>query len=380
MMPPSDHSNNTPPPPPDVQVGSGGGRRRTTAPLLLTVRFPTSVDDIRLDIPRPHETTVVALKHLIRSRLAPPDARRRLRLVHNGRLLLPDRAVLASVLRPLPPPPRDDRHNDDDHDPKGKGKAVEGAARQPPPPPRVYVICSIDMPLTDAELADEKRLAETPPPPAATAATTTTTTQESLSLSGFTSPFGTSSSSSRRRQQQYHHHSPRTETGEGDEHTGLGAATTPVVVERGPRGFDRLLAAGLSAAEVNQLRLSFRSLHEARNTADTMPSPDTLRDMEDAWLDNNNDAGAHNNNNNNNTDTAEGGGGGGGFGGGGDEFGLPAVLDSLYTGMLIGFVWPLGAVAWLVRGDEEKIPKRMRMFVYFGVVLSVLVGTIRVIG
>lgn len=152
--------------------------------------------------------------------------------------------------------------------------------------------------------------------------------------------------------------------------------------DTGPRGFDRLLSAGMSTAEVNQLRLSFRSLHEARNTADTMPSPDTLRDMEDAWLDNNNDAGMmmHNNHPGGGGDMMTDGGGGGGGGGGGDEFGLPGVLDLLIKGMFIGFVWPLGAIAFLVRGDEERIPKRMRMFVYFGFVLSLLVGTIRVIG
>lgn len=236
-------------------------------------------------------------------------------------------------------------------DPKGKGKAVEGAPHQPPPQ-RVYIICSIDMQLTDTELAEEKRLAEEPPP-------------AYPSSHGTGSPFYPPGSS---------RHSPGVETGPvaGGRRRGLGEAATPLLVESGPRGFDRLLSAGMSAAEVNQLRLSFRSMHESRNTADTMPSPDTLRDMEDAWLDNNNDAGV--NTAANPTDVTE------GAVAGGDEFGLPGVLDLLFKGMFIGFVWPLGAIAWLVRGDEEKIPKRMRMFVYFGFVLSLLVGTIRVIG
>lgn len=335
-------SNNTPPPPPDLACHHAPGLY--TAPLLLTVRFPSSIDDILLDIPHPNETTVVALKNLIRSRLQQPDSQKRLRFIHNGRML-PDNAVLGSVLRPLPPPPRDDRMSD----PKGKGKAVQGASHQPPPQ-RVYIICSIDMQLTDAELADEKRLAEEPPP-------------AQPSSRGTGSPFYPTGSS---------RHSPGLDTGAVGGGRGLGGTETPLLVESGPRGFDRLLSAGMSAAEVNQLRLSFRSMHESRNTADTMPSPDTLRDMEDAWLDNNNDAGV--NTAANPTDITE------GATGGGDDFGLPGVLDLLFKGMFIGFVWPLGAIAWLVRGDEEKIPKRMRMFVYFGFVLSLLVGTIRVIG
>lgn len=236
-------------------------------------------------------------------------------------------------------------------DPKGKGKAVEGGSHHQAQ--RVYVNCSIDVQLTDAELAEEKRRAEEPPPAQSSVAT----------------PHVPGSPFPRR-------HSPGLDTGAGGEDGGAGGGgmTTPLLMERGPRGFDRLLSAGMSAAEVNQLRLSFRSMHESRNTADTMPSPDTLRDLEDAWLDNNNDAGMMNP-----TDMAEGAGGGGG-GAGGDEFGLPGVLDLLIKGMFIGFVWPLGAIAFLVRGDEERIPKRMRMFVYFGFVLSLLVGTIRVIG
>lgn len=239
-------------------------------------------------------------------------------------------------------------------DPKGKGKAVEGGAQQQAQ--RVYINCSIDVQLTDAELAEEKRRAAEPPPAQPT----------SLAPGSPFLPPG-------RR------HSPGTNAGEGGLEGGVGTTTAPLLPqERGPRGFDRLLSAGMSAAEVNQLRLSFRSMHESRNTADTMPSPDTLRDMEDAWLDNNNNAGMASTGGNSTDPTTEG--IAGGAGGGGDEFGLPGVLDLLFKGMFIGFIWPLGAIAWLVRGDEEKIPKRMRMFVYFGFVLSLLVGTIRVIG
>lgn len=325
-----------PPPikPPSPKHGSGLLPPRShaasqTPPLLLTVRFSTSRPDTLLDIPHPNNTTVAALKHLIRSRLEQPDSQRRLRFIHGGKIL-PDAAVLGAVLKALPPPPRAD------DDPKGKGKAGGDG------PQRVYVICSIGDLLTDAELDEERRRAEEPVVP-------DKQQQQQLASSASGTP----------------HHRPGTPAGDG------GAPS----VQRGPRGFDRLLAAGFSAAEVNQLRLQFRSIQEANHTADTMPSPDTLRGMEDAWMDNDNGGGAALAPNATNTDGEE-----GEPAPLGDEFGLAGVLDLLLKGMLIGFVWPLGAVGWLVRGDEEKIPKRMRVFVYFGFVLSLLIGTIRTIG
>lgn len=294
-----------------------------TPPLLLTVRFSTSLPDLLLDIAHPNRTTIAALKHLIRSRLEQPNSQRRLRFIHGGKILA-DNAIVSAVLKPLPPPPKDDLA---DH--KGKGKAVEGRDVQ-----RVYVNCSIGDLLTDAELEAEKLKAEEPVP------------DEALTA-------------------------PATPLPPGGRSNGAGGEQ-----DRGPRGFERLLAAGFTTAEVNQLRLQFRSIQEARHTADTLPSPDTLRSMEDAWMDNNNAgvsavAGG--------TSTEEGAALDGAAGGLGDEFGLAGVLDLLLKGMFIGFVWPLGAIGWLVR-DEEKIPKRMRVFVYFGFVLSLLIGTIRVIG
>lgn len=247
------------------------------------------------------------------------------------------------MLKPLPPPPRDDHHHHHHHpDPKGKGKAVEGRRDDAQ---RVYVNCSIGDLLTDAELDAEKRKADEPVPDEASP----NPNSPSLPLSGERRPAGA-------------------ETTGGPHEGGSG----------GPRGFDRLLAAGFTAAEVNQLRLQFRSIHEARHTADTLPSPDTLRSMEDAWMDNNN-AGVGAAAAGSGQNAEDGAGLEGPAGGLGDEFGLAGVLDLLLKGMFVGFVWPLGAIGWLVR-DEEKIPKRMRIFVYFGFVLSLLIGTIRVIG
>lgn len=344
-------------------------------PLLLTVRFSTSRPDLLLDIPRPHRTTVAALKHLIRSRLDQPDSQRRLRFIHSGRILA-DAAVLGAVLKPVPPPPPSssssltpsrDHHHHHQHrgasssDPKGKGKAVDGpyaagAAAAAVAAQRVYVICSIGDLLTDAELDEERRRAEEPAPEEPTAPG-----------GGAAAAAGATASASP---------APGRDGGGyvGGGGDGVGAAGS------GPRGFDRLLAAGFTPAEVNQLRLQFRSIQEARHTADTMPSPDALRTMEDAWMDSNNAGGGGG------LAAAVGAGGlsadgadGGGADAVGEEFGLAGVLDLLLRGMFIGFVWPLGAVGWLVR-DEEKIPKRMRVFVYFGFVLSLLIGTIRAIG
>lgn len=302
-----------------------------TPPLLLTVRFSTSIPDLLLDIPHPNRTTVAALKHLIRSRLEQPNSQRRLRFIHGGKILA-DTIFLGAVLKPIPPPPSPSAP-----DLKGKGKAGE------PSPQRVYVNCSIGDLLTDAELAEERRRAEEPVP---------------------------------EQQQLYTSSSTATTHGPG---TPLPAADGSSSTSRGPRGFDRLLASGFSPAEVNQLRLQFRSIQEARHTADTLPSPDSMRSMEDAWLDSDNNAGL--------AGPAAMAGGPSLDGeevvvglGGGEEFGMAGVLDLLLRGMFIGFVWPLGAIGWLVRGDEEKIPKRMRVFVYFGFVLSFLIGTIRVVG
>ncbi|KAK7735238.1 hypothetical protein SLS53_007628 [Cytospora paraplurivora] len=358
-------------------------RQDTTPPLLLTVRFSTSIPDLLLDIPHPHRTTAAALKHLIRSRLDQPNSQRRIRFIHGGKII-PDNAVLASVLKALPPPPTPSTppsadgqdHRGDGNGKgkgKGKGKGVEGQQAAQ----RVYVNCSIGDLLTDAELDEEGRRAEEPPPeentrhPSPTTTTNSNTTTASAAAASLSSPFRYQASPS----------------GNNHNNNDDAAAAAPA-----PRGFDRLLSAGFTPAEVNQLRLQFRSIQEARHTADTMPSPDGLRGMEDAWIDSNHTGGGAAFGNSAGPGGGSGGGGGGegddegnGGGGGGDggvagdEGGLAGVLDILLRGMFIGFIWPLGAVGWLVR-DEEKISKRTRVFVYFGFVLSLLVGTIRTIG
>jgi hypothetical protein len=326
--------------------------------LLLTVRFSAAVPDLQLDIPRPGSTTVIALKHLIRGRLDPHNQARRLRFIHGGKIL-PDAAVLSDVLRAPPPPPTavsgpgshgngkisaDDPTGED----KGKGKAVEGQ----PAPQRVYVNCSIGDVLSETELAVEKRLAERP-------------------ASGLpsTSSGGSSTDSGSKD------NAGPTGAGAGLRQTAAGRVAD-VPGSRAPRGFDRLLTAGFTMAEINQLRLQFRSIHAARYTPDTMPSPDSLRRMEDVWIDNNNNAGF---------DAGSGTGGGddgsGDFGGGGaadtDAFGgISGLLDVLLRAMTIGFLWPLGSFGWLVR-EEGMWSRRWQVFVSLGCILSLTIGMIR---
>ncbi|KAG8675786.1 hypothetical protein FPOAC2_01864 [Fusarium poae] len=257
-------------------------------PLHLTIRFSTSQPDLELNIPSPQTTTVLALKYLLRTRLS---ARSKLRLIYQGRIL-PDASALSSVLKAPPPPPRNIE------DPKGKGKAVEGASVT-----RVYVNCSIGHELTSEELAKEEEEALKPPQDA---------------------------------------------NGDDSKPT---KSTRPR-----PRGFDRLLQSGLTPSEIATLRTQFNSIYTAGFTPDAMPSPDTLRNMEDAWIDNNAD----------------------GLPSGSNPLqdengGMASVLDVLIKAMIVGFFFPLGSLTWLLR-QEGIWSKRWQIFVGFGVALSLCVG------
>ncbi|KAI1821230.1 DUF2407 C-terminal domain-containing protein [Xylaria intraflava] len=332
-------------------------------PLLLTIRFSAALPDLELDIPRPSATTIVSLKHLIRSRLDKAHARRRIRFIHGGKIL-PDTAVLSSVLRaaPAPPPPSSKPHKEDgtpedasrwgtkgarnpadepevaSHS-KGKGKSVPG---RPEPAPRVYVNCSIGDELSSADLESEARAASLPPP-----------TPSSL-----------------------HPSSSPTTAGPG-RGAGLSVATGATAASSIPRGFDRLLSTGFTASEVHQLRLQFRSIHGSRYTPDTLPSPDSFRRMEDAWIDDNGAAvpsAAAN-------AGANGAGGMLGMSGGGtdsDEVGLVGMVDVLIRGVITGFIWPLGSAGWLIR-EDGMFSDRWRFMVGVGVVFGVLIGFIRAI-
>ncbi|RFU29780.1 hypothetical protein B7463_g6579, partial [Scytalidium lignicola] len=273
------------------------------SPLRITIRFTTAIPDLLLDISSANQTTVVALKQLIRKNLDPLTAVHRLRLIHGGKLLQDD-DVLSSALKVIQAPPRAP-------DPKGKGKGKEIDEL----PSRVYINCSIGDILSPEELSKEATRAASLPV------------------------------------------ERRKGNGEGGErNAGLGISTLPT-----PRGFDRLLSSGFTPAEVNQLRLQFLSIQSNIHTPDTMPSPNTLRRMEDAWIDDN--AG-------NAAGTGE------VFDLGGDGMGGGAV-DDLLWGNVMGFLWPLGCIGWVLR-EGDVWPGRRNMAVFTGFLLSVTFGMLRV--
>jgi len=131
-----------------------------------------------------------------------------------------------------------------------------------------------------------------------------------------------------------------------------------------PRGFDRLLSGGFTSAEVNQLRLQFLSIQSNIHTPDTMPSPETLRRMEDAWIDDN-------------AGVTGAGAGEGGFDFGDDGLGGGA-LDDLLWGNIMGFLWPLGCIGWIIR-EGGVWSRRRQIAVFTGFVLSITFGMLRVV-
>ncbi|KAK8863297.1 DUF2407 C-terminal domain-containing protein [Apiospora arundinis] len=312
-------------------------------PLSLTIRFSASIPDLDLEIPHPAQTTVVSLKHLIRGRLAEPNSQRRLRFIQGGRIL-PDTAALSAVLRAPPPAPpsRYDEYdalvspgNSNSTGDKGKGKNIPN---RPPPPQRIYVNCSIGDSLTTTELEAEAKAALVPVAPPS---------------SPLLRPVSPGSPSS------------------GNTPNNNAAANGQTQQQATPRGFDRLLNAGFTPAEVNQLRLQFRSIHASRYTPDTLPSPDSFRRMEDSWIDDNGAAAM--------PTTASNAGGSldaSGEENGGNNAGLSGHLDALVWGVVTGFMWPLGSFGWLVR-QHGIHSDRWKFMVCVGVFFSFLIGIVR---
>lgn len=277
-----------------------------TLPLHLTIRFSSSLPDQELDIPSPATTTVLALKHLLRARIA---TRSRLRLIYQGHLL-PDKSALSVVFKvPLAAASKSDGTASEVHDPKGKGKAVERAVR-------IYVNCSIaDDELSEEDLALEARDAERPPEAGIDAV--------------------------------------------------AGAQPTPSTRSR-PRGFDRLLTSGFTQVEISTLRTQFASIHAERFPPDAPPSPDTLRSLEDSWIDSNAGPGG--------ADLPAA--GGGGWLSDDDPSGLG--MDTFIRAMIVGFFFPLGSMTWLLR-QSGIWGDRWQLFVAAGAVLSLFTGTVMTI-
>lgn len=272
-----------------------------TAVLLINVRFTNSFD-LPIDIDQPRQTYVAALKHMVRSKLEEPLSNHCFRFIYSGKLLR-DEDILGNVLKLPGAPPRR-------YDPSGKGKAVEIS------PTRICIHCAIGDVLTPAQLAAEAEAA----------------------IKSWSKPFH-----------------PRSDTNHATSLPPLKLFSST------PRGFDRLLSSGFTAIEVNQLRLQFRSIQQSIHTPDTMPSPDTLLQIEDAWIDDNSG----------NNPSAS------GFDFGDDSLGSGAIDDILW-GNLIGFFWPLGCMGFLMR-ESGLWSRRRQIAVFTGFILSIAFGMLRIL-
>ncbi|KAI9902072.1 hypothetical protein N3K66_003889 [Trichothecium roseum] len=269
-------------------------------PLHLIIRFSNSLPDLSLDIPNPAATTVLSLKQILRARLSTPN---RLRLIYQGRLL-PDASALSSVLKAPAPPPKNDSDGRDKAKGKGKGKGVAGQEVV-----RVYVNCSIGDKLSVEELEKEKAEAEAAPA--------------------------------------------------ASENAAEGSAAGRTSTRPRPRGFERLLSSGFNRTEIAALRTQFSSIHASHYPPDAPPSPDTLRSMEDAWIDSNAGEGT----NPSGGPTAE------------DTTGLAYNIDGLVQAMMVGFFFPLGCMTWLARGEELwSDNSRWKFFVVVGCAFSLITG------
>ncbi|KAL2835178.1 DUF2407 C-terminal domain-containing protein [Aspergillus cavernicola] len=303
--------------------------------LLLTVRFSASIPDLRLDINSPETTTAAGLKQAIRSRLPGSLSSHRLRLIYAGRGL-EDTTPLAVSLK-LPPPNRftrstininiDDNADADSANQKDKGKG-KAPVREPP---RLYVHCSIgDIILSAADLAAE-------------AAVSSTLQKEQDSKTEIWD----------RPHQQRHHNQASS------------SFTIPA-----PRGFDRLLSAGFTAAEVTALRSQFMAIQSVSRTPDTMPSGAELRELEDRWMDEGSSAmgaGAVAGRDGVNFTDDD-----GGFGAG-----SRGAIDDMLWGAVMGFFWPVGCAMWL-RREEGVWSWRKGLAVFVGVVVNIAFGAMHI--
>lgn len=311
--------------------------------LLITVRFSASIPDLPLDVSNPDTTTGAGLKQLIRAKLPSDLSSHRLRLIYAGRGL-DDTSALTTSLKLPPAPSRSPRpaiereDNDIPNTPdsaneqsKSKGKQAVHDAR-----PRLYVHCSIgDIALSDTDLAAEAAMAST------------ILLQEDKDQKSASPHHGSSLLPSSNAQQ------PPLQS------------TTPA-----PRGFDRLLSAGFTPAEVTALRSQFLAVQSVSRTRDTMPTGEELRELEDRWMDEGSTAAQ-----------AQGGGEGGAMADddGGIGSGSRSGMDDMLWGTVMGFFWPIGCAMWL-RREEGVWSWRKGVAVFVGVLVNAAVGGVRIVG
>lgn len=147
-------SSSKPKTPTHRQSTISGEGEDPSSPVSLLIRFAISLPDLPIYVPAAANTSVSSLKSHVRSLLPSEQSKRRLRLIHAGKVLS-DSATLGSQLQiPSAPPPKDDSK-------KGKGKdvEVEDAHRA------VYIHCSVGDELSEDDLAKEASEQEVCPPP-----------------------------------------------------------------------------------------------------------------------------------------------------------------------------------------------------------------------
>ncbi|KAL8973761.1 MAG: hypothetical protein Q9197_001995 [Variospora fuerteventurae] len=298
-------------------------------PLHLIIRFAIPILDLPLIIPSPTTTTPLQLAHQhIRPNLPASYRSCPIRLIASG-ALLPPSAPLATSLR-LPSKTLSDL--------KGKSKAPDTL---PPASAPIYIHCSVSttQTLSSAALAAEASASAFTPAPAP--------------LSSTDSP-------------------PPPSTPQD-----APPSPPPPAAEEAPRGFDRLLTAGLSRAEIGSLRSQFLALTAHNHTPDTMPSPAAMRRLEERWLDNSTSPAPRAN--------ADGGAGTGEMDNAAaaddddDDDNGRAALEDMLWGNLLGFFWPVGAAVWLMR-EEGVWSKRRQLAVVTGVLVNLAFGAMRVGG
>ncbi|EON64575.1 hypothetical protein W97_03808 [Coniosporium apollinis CBS 100218] len=328
--------------------------------LYLIVRFTAAIPDLSLTISAPHTTTTLSLKRLIRTHLPPTLSSNRLRIIYAGKVLA-DTAPLSTSLNLPPPPPAwrlaPDKRSKDDAVAHSKGKG-KGPARSSPngdddapsplPQRRVYIHCSIGDVLSASDLAAEASAAA-----AAENALTATSNSPPVSPTSTTAAPKTSPS-----------HTGTTNT--------AAASNSSTSTAPAPQGFDRLLTAGFTPAEISALRSQFLSNLRFTHTPDTLPTGAALRRLENSWLDSSaQDQGSASAAEPGELDQA-GGGEGWGAGFGAEEGGL----DDMLWGNVVGFFWPLGAVVWGCR-EEGVWTRRRQIAVATGVLVNLVFGFLR---
>ncbi|KAF2432138.1 hypothetical protein EJ08DRAFT_648486 [Tothia fuscella] len=267
----------------------------------IIIRFTASLPDLHINISSPRTTPFVALKIRIRDHLPSELSSNRIRLIHAGKVL-DDILTLSTFLNRraksppvIPPPPKSS---------KGKGKEPvqnDGSGTTPPlSKDGIYINCSIGDALTPEEIENEAILA--------------TCTHQNLLQNAYSSVSSTHPS-----------------------------IPTSKPLPSQPLGFDRLLSTGFTPTDIATLRSTFLTHLSHTHTPSTLPHGDSLRLLEERWLDNT-------------TLPGEAGSGGGISVFDAEDEG--SALDDMFWGNIIGFFWPLGAVVWGLRAGTGGVRGR----------------------